>query len=92
MGTQFFFTEGKEGKEGVMRRGEFIRPVWVYARSATGADFFEPRMDTDEHGWVRSFFTEGKEGKEGVRRGGIPAAQVGSRRVAQQVRADFFNH
>ena len=32
-----FLTEGKEGKEGVTRRGEFIRPGWVRARSATGA-------------------------------------------------------
>ena len=32
-----FFTEGKEGKEGVTRRGDFSRTGWVYARSATGA-------------------------------------------------------
>ena len=40
-----------------MRRGEFIRPVWVYARSATGACRFFLCKPSDGPYWLKGRYT-----------------------------------
>jgi len=87
--SRFFLQKERKGRKGVRGGAAFLPHRLSPGAQRNRSVIFEPRMNTDGYA---GFFTEGKEGKEGgARRGGIPAAQVKSRRGAQQVRADFFN-
>ena len=94
MGTQEFLQKGRKGRKRYAEGRIHSPSVGFSAERNRCVQMVEPRMDTDEHGWVRGIFSEGKEGKEGVtRRGGIGGAAFLPHRLgpgAERNRCGFF--